>query len=208
MAGQGDKETFIAAAHVLKEPYYQVKSPCGMEGYHKQDRSGFRAVGIYQKNFMQDHALYELSKKEMYDKYDLEEDSSGNSKLKDASPYEYDPEYNPLSSYLNLFFKNKSTEPENMFAHCNYPKFDPIEMSAKKEFMWEGEHFRVFKKNRVNGFDVELSFYKTFDAHLCRKKKRVEFSYLNNKIKDASQWDEMCKFIREKLTFLQENKLV
>lgn len=212
MAGQGDKETFVAAAHVLNESYYQVKSTAGIAGYHRQDNSGFRSVAIYQKNFIQDYDLYEISKRKTYEKYDIKDVNNGkwtfrNEAQKEQSTAKYNPEYSPQTSYLNLFFKNKETEAQNMFAHCNFPKFDPLEMSKKKDFTWEGKHFRVFKRQRVNGFDVEKSFYTTFDTHLCQSNGRVEFSYLNNKIKGETEWNEMCQFIHEKLDFLQENKL-
>ena len=199
-SGQGDKETFIAAAHVLNEPYYQVKSTSGVEGYHKKDKSGFRGIAIYQKNFIQDYALFEISKRKIYEKYSL----TGTEPKK--TDFEFDPEYSPFKSYLHLYFNNKDTAAENMFAHCNLPKFDPAEMAAKNEYTWEGEHFRVFNKKKTNGFDLEKSFFNTFNDHLCQDDDNyIPFSFLKNKLQDDAQWDEMCTYIDKRLEFLKEN---
>lgn len=39
-AGEGDKETFIAAAHVLGEPYYQTEKGMAWLGYNREDKDG------------------------------------------------------------------------------------------------------------------------------------------------------------------------
>lgn len=39
-AGEGDKETFIAAAHVLGEPYYQTEKGMAWLGYNREDKNG------------------------------------------------------------------------------------------------------------------------------------------------------------------------
>ncbi|KAL6940299.1 hypothetical protein ACO0QE_004197 [Hanseniaspora vineae] len=198
-SGQGDKETFIGAAHVLNEPYYQVKSRSGVEGYHKKDKSGFRGVAIYQKNFIQDYALFEISRRKISDKYSLD----GQAPKKDI---EFDPDYDTFKSYLNLYFNNEVTDAQNMFAHCNLPKFDPAEMAEKNEYTWEGEHFRVFNKKKTNGFDLEKSFFNTFNDHLCQDDDNyIPFSFLKNKLHEESQWDEMCNYIDKRLEFLKEN---
>lgn len=44
-AGEGDKETFIAAATVLKNKYYQVLHPFRFIGYHYQKKFNSKALG-------------------------------------------------------------------------------------------------------------------------------------------------------------------
>lgn len=46
-AGEGDKETFIAAAAVMNEPYHQTTKSFAWVGYHSQDEKGFvsKALG-------------------------------------------------------------------------------------------------------------------------------------------------------------------
>ncbi|EGV65149.1 hypothetical protein CANTEDRAFT_113622 [Yamadazyma tenuis ATCC 10573] len=48
-AGEGDKETFIAAAHVLGEPYFQTAKPFLWVGYMREDAQKFasKALGHY-----------------------------------------------------------------------------------------------------------------------------------------------------------------
>ncbi|EEQ37241.1 Alpha-1,2-mannosyltransferase MNN2 [Clavispora lusitaniae] len=48
-AGEGDKETFIAAASVMGEPYHQTAKSFAWVGYHSQDEKSFvsKALGHY-----------------------------------------------------------------------------------------------------------------------------------------------------------------
>lgn len=48
-AGEGDKETFIAAAHVLNEPWYQTRKQFKWTGYFKETDGSFdsKALGHY-----------------------------------------------------------------------------------------------------------------------------------------------------------------
>ncbi|ODV96144.1 hypothetical protein PACTADRAFT_49545 [Pachysolen tannophilus NRRL Y-2460] len=55
-AGEGDKETFIAAAHVLKQPYYQVKKAFAFIGYHEDNSFHSKALGQY--DCVADHNNY------------------------------------------------------------------------------------------------------------------------------------------------------
>jgi alpha 1,2-mannosyltransferase len=54
-AGEGDKETFLAAATVLNEPFYQVSEPIRAVGRHKAD--GFSGSTMVQYNPIEDYAL-------------------------------------------------------------------------------------------------------------------------------------------------------
>ncbi|KAF7596449.1 hypothetical protein BBP40_001756 [Aspergillus hancockii] len=56
-AGEGDKETFLASATVLNEPFYQVSEPIRALGRHKNN--GFAGSTMVQYNPMEDHALTE-----------------------------------------------------------------------------------------------------------------------------------------------------
>lgn len=55
-AGEGDKETFIAAAFVLGKPFYQVMEPFKFIGYH--DESGFNSKALGQADPIQDYENY------------------------------------------------------------------------------------------------------------------------------------------------------
>ncbi|RAQ55241.1 hypothetical protein AFGD_010424 [Aspergillus flavus] len=54
-AGEGDKETFIAAAMVFNEPFYQVSEPIRALGRHTND--GFAGSTMVQYSPMEDYAL-------------------------------------------------------------------------------------------------------------------------------------------------------
>lgn len=55
-AGEGDKETFIAAATVLDKPYYQVMQPFKFIGYHYDNKFNSKALG--QADPIQDYENY------------------------------------------------------------------------------------------------------------------------------------------------------
>ena len=46
-AGEGDKETFIAAAHVAKEPWFQTRKEFQWVGYHGKQGFSSKALGHY-----------------------------------------------------------------------------------------------------------------------------------------------------------------
>ncbi|QPG72834.1 hypothetical protein FOA43_000136 [Brettanomyces nanus] len=54
-AGEGDKETFIAGAHVLNRPYYQVRQLVSPIGMYKNGK--FRGVAMRQADPMADYQL-------------------------------------------------------------------------------------------------------------------------------------------------------
>jgi len=54
--GEGDKETFLAAATVLKRPYYRVQGKPGSVGY-KDDMGEYRGRGMVQYDPTEDHRL-------------------------------------------------------------------------------------------------------------------------------------------------------
>ncbi|EAW10810.1 alpha-mannosyltransferase [Aspergillus clavatus NRRL 1] len=53
--GEGDKETFLAAAAVFNAPFYQVSEPIRALGRHKED--GFSGSTMVQYNPVEDHEL-------------------------------------------------------------------------------------------------------------------------------------------------------
>lgn len=55
-AGEGDKETFIAAAVVMNEPYYQTPKQFWWVGYHHRDKKEFaaKALGHYDPHYKHD----------------------------------------------------------------------------------------------------------------------------------------------------------
>lgn len=55
--GEGDKETFLAAAVALGRPYYRVREKAGSVGYH-DDAGDYRGRGMVQHDPFEDSGLY------------------------------------------------------------------------------------------------------------------------------------------------------
>ncbi|KAJ5166378.1 Alpha-mannosyltransferase [Penicillium canariense] len=61
-AGEGDKETFLAAATAMQEPFYQVSEPIVALGHRKDKGGGFAGSAMAQFNPVQDYALIQAGK--------------------------------------------------------------------------------------------------------------------------------------------------
>ncbi|KAJ5368257.1 uncharacterized protein N7496_008017 [Penicillium cataractarum] len=61
-AGEGDKETFLAAATAMQEPFYQVSEPIVALGHRKDKGGGFAGSAMAQFNPIQDYALVRTGK--------------------------------------------------------------------------------------------------------------------------------------------------
>lgn len=196
-AGEGDKETFIAAATFYDLPYYQVKSNTDVDGYF--DELGFHGVAMLQYDFIQDFKLYELAKHDISIKYGL----IGNSNKKQKqNKINYDPNYT-LADF-EKYFKTKENH-DIMFIHSNFPKFDPVQLSKEKKLMNEkDQHFRGYNGlSKFGQYDIELSNFKIFNEFFCSKKKVPYFPYVFEALKDSpTGWEDMCKYITDRLKFL------
>lgn len=56
-AGEGDKETFLAAASAMHQPFYQVSEPVVALGHRKDKNGGFAGSTMAQFNPVQDYKL-------------------------------------------------------------------------------------------------------------------------------------------------------
>lgn len=202
-AGEGDKETFIAAANYYGLSYYQVKTMVGVDGYHQDDNQGFRGVAMFQHDFVQDYEKYKIAEKDINLKY------SGAKKNK----LKFDPEYS-LDKFYNEYFEfeknDKLTNTDIMFVHSNLPKFDPFTLWKDTDLVDKktGKHFRSYKKlPRVTKYDLELENFKIFDEILCIQKSK--FKYLEDEFnkEDANPQSKshMCRYIKERLEYLEES---
>ena len=193
-AGQGDKETFIAAAHMLDLPYYQVLSTATMDGYHQQDGSGFKSTAYYQKDFRND---YEIKSK-------LLTLSKDNNIININNNKDIDKDYNPLKLRETLFSAT-TTEEYAMFAHCNFPKFNPLELTSHMEFVWNENHFRALtKKKCLVNIDLEKVTIGSYHEILCENGKQP----LEQLITDFKKVDkkQVCQYLKDRLEYLTNNR--
>lgn len=194
-AGEGDKETFIAAATFYNLPYYQVKSSTDVDGYF--DDSGFHGVAMLQYDFAQDYKLYELTKNDISIKYGLSKSVNKKSTIR------YDPTY--VLEDFEKYFRDQKENHDIMFIHSNFPKFDPVELSQKQVLIGkDGEHFRGYTGlSKFGRFDIELESFKTFHEFFCSENKASYFPYVADAFeKSPTGWADMCKYIDDRLKFL------
>lgn len=171
-AGQGDKETFLASAHMLDLPYYQIYVRPTIDSYFEPKEDSRRSVAYYQKDYRKDYEIKQL--------------------LLDI-PFEAD-----VSSY----FDAAKTESDSLFAHCNLPKFDFVQMANKDDFttMKNGQHFRALtKKSCLQDLDLELLITVTYYKKVCQKDQSLNpFAYLIEKdfINICNYWEKRYNLVQ------------
>ncbi|QLG71898.1 hypothetical protein HG535_0C02500 [Zygotorulaspora mrakii] len=189
-AGEGDKETFLAAATFYGLHFYQVKTVVGAEGYHQPNNEGFRGVAMLQHDFSQDYQLYQKAAKAILTKYG----SSGR--------ISYDKKYSLDAFYKTYFDGDLVDRADVMFAHSNAPKFEPYGLWKGNELVYDGKHVRSFTAlKKINNYDIELENFREMDTEIC--KNRIKFKYLIESLKDEKEWKSMCAYVSERLLFLE-----
>ncbi|XBW35298.1 hypothetical protein QEN19_000866 [Hanseniaspora menglaensis] len=178
-SGQGDKETFIAAAHLLDLPYYQIFTSASVDGYFT-DAGDFRGLAYYQKDFRIDYEA----------KLKMESERSS---LKDIT--------DPIL-VKELYFKADSSKDHVLFAHCNMPKFHPLKMAINYEFTKNDQPFRGFtSKECLAGLDLEKEINVSYKELLCGKIDA--FDYMFKETEKAI----ICKYIKQRLELFQREPL-
>ncbi|AQZ16003.1 MNN2 (YBR015C) [Zygosaccharomyces parabailii] len=192
-AGEGDKETFLAAANFYGLPYYQVKTATGVEGYHRANGEGFRGVAMLQHDLNQDYVRYEAAADAIEAKY------GG----KTAKSIKYDKNYS-LDKFYKTFFGSEDSplkECDVMFAHSHAPKFDPYGLWTNNELVEDGKHFRSYTSLRkINNYDLELSAIGNIHKFVCVDK--VKFKYLTEKLQSDQDFYDMCDYVAKRHEFL------
>lgn len=194
--GEGDKDTFVAAATVLKQKFYQVKSYIKTVGF-AENGGNFRGVGMGQKNPVEDSKLLK----------ELVLDPARKSGYTLLSE-----QIQKLDKIIGDDFSQGSGS--SVFAlHCNYPKLDPQDF-LKKDDLYDKENnrmrYRIWgslkypKKIVVGGvpqvvdIDFELSQWETMVEHLCEKK----LFFVHFEKDDRS---DLCKFLQSNVAWLRSN---
>lgn len=196
-AGEGDKETFLAAANFYGLPFYQVNTATGVEGYHKPDGEGFRGVAMLQHDVIQDFSRYDAASKAIESQYGR----------KDS--IKYDKSYS-LDKFYKTHFGSEDPayidEADVMFAHSHAPKFDPYDLWKNNELVYNGKHIRSYTSlGKINYYDLELENFKAIQEHICIN--RISFKYLSEAIKSEEDWTSMCKYINERLSYLESTHI-
>ena len=178
-SGQGDKETFIAAAHLLHLPYYQIFSSASVDGYFTES-GDFRGLTYYQKDFRTDYQAKLMMESEI-------------SLLTSVQ----DPVY-----VKQKYFTGDLSEDHALFAHCNQPKFHPLKMAVNNEFIRDDQHFRGYThKKCLAGLDLEKEINLAFDELLCGNLDTFNYMFQKNEI------NIMCNYVKQRLDLFEREKL-
>ncbi|AGO12372.1 AaceriAER018Cp [[Ashbya] aceris (nom. inval.)] len=185
-SGEGDKETFIAAASVYQLPFYQVRTTTGAEGYHRKD--SYRGVAMLQHDFRQDYRRYQTARRDTKTKY--------------AKSQQYDPSYT-VEKFYKTYFENPDLKSiDVMFVHANIPKFEPFSLWKEGDLIEDGKHVRSYTDlAKLHYYDIELESFRILDEYLCTKK--VPFKFYTSNLPNPADWDSMCQYVKNRLQFLE-----
>ncbi|KGQ90663.1 alpha 1,2-mannosyltransferase [Candida albicans P76055] len=203
--GEGDKDTFVAAAVVTRQDYYQVKSFIKTFGYADSDDK-FQGVSMGQRNPLIDRKHYEDHVLAL-----LEKDSFKSSSIAD--------QIEQMKKFENEDFDQHNSIP--LFTvHCNYPKLDPkLYMSRDdlydekekklkyrlygnlkytKEVVKDGETGTEASTDKVQ-IDFELQQWQHMQDILCLKK--IYFTHFID-----NDMNELCQFIENQVAWLSKSQ--
>lgn len=176
-AGEGDKETFIAAAHRLGLPYYQVQEYIREFGEFVGDSMLIATMGQYDP-------ILDYLQNESFEKY--KDDEWNNDK--------------EGKKYPRHLFKNS----ELMFLHCNWPKLYPwnIEGQGRRKVLDDnGNPKRLYSDvlSDETGFDAEAKIWSAMHWLLCKYGDLT----LKGTDKDPVEW---CSKVSAHLEWLQSSR--
>ncbi|CAK7910808.1 alpha-1,2-mannosyltransferase Mnn2p [[Candida] anglica] len=164
-AGEGDKETFIAAAHKLKLPYYQVQEFTREFGppSKNSNQHQFFAMGQY------DPIVDFIQKENIKDKGIR--GSSTMNHYSDSEPVLATNEYDlGKSNYKYHLFKSSQL----FFLHANWPKLNPEELFLSNAYgrgpIQDGIRIRLYQNDvikELNGYDFELQIMENLHWLYC-----------------------------------------
>lgn len=182
-AGEGDKETYVLAAHYLKKPHYQVHRPPGkLYGVFIKHTSRYIDTTIVQMDPELDYSgLRELV---VRNRERWEHNENGRAGL-----YNYD------YAFGRMAFDTVPYRP--MFYHVHAPKFDPWLFVKRDHFTdMESQPIRNLGEEYLQtGYDVELWAWKTIKQDLCGKYKFDCFKDRNLKEICGKEIDERIEWL-------------
>lgn len=186
-SGEGDKETFIAAANFYNLPYYQVKKSVGVVGHW--DGEIYHGVGMIQYDPIID-MKNGIRYKEDLDRLIKEHEEHG-----DIFQYKF-------TDFLHYFDENA----EPIFFHCNFPKIDPIGLITDGKLINQndGKQWRLYADQPDLGFDFELRQWQLIHHYFCSTDFKLNLLYLRDV---KLPHNEICSAIEARVAFLQSNPL-
>lgn len=190
-AGEGDKETFIAAAAALGNSWYQVKSPVGFDGYWPHD-GGFMGIMLMQHDFKEDYEHYKDAAKF------VSEHRGDFDKYKD--------DYKVSDDFYKSLLKTSTVG--FMFGHNSFFKYDPLDLYKENKYLDEyGNHVRGLRQVQdIMKFDIELFSFSSLFEVLCLKEGTpdgIQFAYYRE-AQTTNIWDDVCVYLQTRVEYLRE----
>ncbi|ONH66139.1 hypothetical protein BON22_3915 [Cyberlindnera fabianii] len=177
-AGEGDKETILAAAHKCGLPYYQVQE--------------------YIREYGEMTNTYEFHISAM-GQYDPILDY-----IQSQDPQRYkDTRWTYNREKVN-YLMHRYSKSETLFLHCNQPKLYPWKIDGKGFRMIHdtaGVRRRLYSKALIQelGYDVEAKIWETMEWMLCK--------HGDMNIKGMRAPERWCGRVKEQLEFLRGDQL-
>lgn len=193
--GEGDKDTFVAAAHVLNEPYYQVHTKVKPLGYFNTE--GYRGVAMMQRHPVLDYEAYQEVVR------------------KQKVPADIQVQVSTLKDIEEKYFLANNDIPY-LFLHCNFPKLDPqqlmeLDLYDKANHRLKYRMYSGFKypslANSIEfedimsryGRDFELRQWDNMHSALCRQE--IQFRHFQHNDKE-----KLCGLMTNQILWMsQEN---
>ncbi|GMG40425.1 unnamed protein product [Ambrosiozyma monospora] len=211
-SGEGDKDTFYAAAHYFNHTVYQVKKAVDSIGYWNDQNTRYVGVGMIQYDPISDYD--NLNHYETW-LYKRQQESRAQRKQQQQQQHrgffeslkhllvdrenQFDGSVYNEHTFPDYFTKSKS---KPLFVHANIPKLDPVTLRKEKRLFdpVTNHRVRLYKDQpRTLGFDFELRQWKLFERYFCEE--GITLSYL--KIAGVSSSD-YCEFIHSEIEFLEK----
>lgn len=178
--GEGDKETFIAAAHYYNKTFYQVNKKPEVIGHHGSDQ--YYGVGMIQYDPMQDfnNQGYYIEQEAVDTPYD---------------PVKYDTTFQSRNSRY-------------MFVHANYPKLDPTDLLFS-DYLSErlGKRIRMYGDQNSLDFDFELVQWKNIKQLICDDLITMKFLTQRGAGDTDNFRTQLCEKINDEIRWLESEGL-
>ncbi len=198
--GEGDKETFIAAAVVLKQKFYQVEKFIKAFGYYDEKDGNFQGTAMGQYDPFQDYKQ-QLLKEDDYFKIEKEREMI---EVRDSINEVVNNLINSKDEdeNENNVDVTKNTDPRVLFIHANFPKPNPQELKEDNKLItFDKKRRRLYGLDMKDwvGYDFELELWKLMNRLLCELKIEFEcFSKINR--------EELCLEVNEQLQLLIDSE--
>lgn len=190
--GEGDKDTFAAAATVLNETFYQLKSSIKAIGHFDSDVH-FQGKAMAQKNPVVDYEIFQDTVLNTLDNNKKALEKPLNEKITERK------------QIIEKYFNSNNNNP--IFAmHCHYPKLDPSDLMKRKD-IYDKErmqlHYRMYnnftfkRMGQDEQIDFELRQWQNMHKSLCED--NLYFEHFNN-----TNRKELCEFINNQVRWLSQ----